>query len=98
MKTKSTTQSAPREAGEQVGRIYKQTRYGVHSRRVGGNGTWYGTNHYKTREEARVALRSVGAPILGGLVTFAGGKDPFEYRIVRVEMECTVEHVETQLV
>lgn len=55
-------------------------------------------NNYKSREDAEKHLRSVGQPILGGMVSFAGGKERFEYRIVRVEMNCTVEHVEEQLV
>lgn len=84
---------------ESIGRTYKQTRYGVHSRRAGGDGTWYGLNNYRSREDAETHLRSVGKPILGGLVSFDGGsKERFEYRIVRVEMDCTVEHIEEQMV
>ncbi len=99
MKTE-TNNDAARDAGqkETVGRSYNTTRWGVHSRRIGGNGTWYGTNHYKSKEDALKHIRSIGKPILGGMVSFPAGKDPFEYRIVRVESVCTVEHVEEQLV
>lgn len=99
MKTENTN-SADRESGqkETVGRTYNATRWGVHSRRIGGDGVWYGTNHHKTEEEALKHLRSIGKPILGGMVGFPAGKYPFEYRVVRVESACTVEHVEEQLV
>jgi len=83
---------------EQVGRQYSQVRYGVHSRRVNGDGNWYGTSHYKTRKEADEALKNLGKPILGGMVSFAGGKELFEYRIVRIEAQCTIEAVEDHLV
>jgi len=95
-----TNNCAARDAGqkETVGRTYKSTRWGVHSRQIGGDGAWYGANHYKTKDEAMKHLRSIGKPILGGMVGFPAGKDPFEFRIVRVESVCTVEHVEEQLV
>lgn len=86
-------------SSETVGRTYAQTRYGVHSRRVGGDGAWFGLNNYKTRADAERHMRSVGEPILDGMVSVNGGrKDRYEYRIVRLEMQCTVEHVEEQMV
>lgn len=86
---------------ETVGRTYKRTTWGIHSRRVGGDGKWYGSNNYKSLKECLQYLRNVGKPFdLGGgfTMTFPAGKDLFEYRIIRLDSECTVEHVEDQLV
>jgi hypothetical protein len=95
------TQAATFEP-ETVGRTYNTMRYGIHSRRIGGDGTWYGASKYKTLKEATQALRDLGKPLdLGGgfIISFdAGRKDRFEYRIVRIESKCTVEHTEYQLV
>lgn len=88
---KTTTQ--PKEV---IGRSYDQVRYGLHSRRAGGE--WGGTNHYKTKGEAEASLRQAGTPILGGMVSFdSGNKERIEYRIVRVESTVTVEHVEERI-
>lgn len=91
------TQPAPFPP-EQKGRVYNLTRFAVHSRRIGGDGVWYGASHYKSEPEARLAIQSVSKPIMGGLVSFAPGTEPFEYRIVRVESVCTVIHTENRKV
>lgn len=85
---------------EYVGRSVIDTRFTVSSRRYAGDGkSWYGASRYKSIQEARIALNNAGKPIdLGGGFTigFEGGKEPFEYRISRVDSIATVLHVETR--
>lgn len=83
---------------ETIGRTFNRTRYEVHSRRIGGDGQWFGSiGKYETIDKAKSAIAEVSKPILGGMVSFEGGKrEQYEYRIVRVESVCTVEHIETR--
>lgn len=82
---------------ETVGRTYKQTRWGVHSRRVGGDGVWYGRNNYTTEVEARENFnkmtngKSQRYEKVGSIVVeFSSTNTLFEYRLVRAEIECEV--------
>jgi hypothetical protein len=80
---------------ETIGRKWKTTRYGLHSRRVGTN-DWYGFTKYKTLEEAQKALKELGGRYInvGGItVDFGDAKDHREYRIVK--SECEHEVLET---
>lgn len=91
---------------ETVGRKYNQTRWGVHSRRIGGDGIWYGRNNYKTEEDAREHFRKCAGSKpkryenIGGMVLDFGNRsgEEFEFRIVRVEMQCEVVEVGEGLV
>lgn len=56
-------------------------------------------SRYNSVEEAKKAIAGISTPILGGLVSFNNGqKDLFEYRIVRIESQCEVVHVEDRRV
>lgn len=82
---------------ETVGRAYIIIEYLVHSRRIGGDGKWFGASRYTSLDNAKQAIADMGKPILGGMVAFGSGeKDRFEYRIVRSESKRTVEHVEVR--
>lgn len=97
----STSQAGERTQNFEVkGRAYDKVRYGLHSRRINGDGTWYGLTNYKTEQEAREALTKAGQPLRAGFITVnvAGGREAFEYRIVREESKCEVLHVENKMV
>jgi len=81
---------------ETVGRKYELTSYALLSRRVGGDGKWYGRDNYRTLEEAQKQLKEslIGAryQIVGGIAMDFGpdNGDRYERKLVKVERRCEV--------
>lgn len=82
---------------ETVGRKYEYVKYGVLSRKVGGDGAWYGSQHYKTEAEARdafnQALRGARYEVVGGIAIDFGPDttgERYERKLVRVVNHCEV--------
>lgn len=75
---------------ETMGRIYETEHYVVHSRRIGGDGQWFGASRFKTIAEAAESIRTASHNACG-LASFNGGqRERFEYRIVHVKSICEV--------
>lgn len=99
-KTPTAVVAAPAPAPETVGRTYTRECWGLHSRRIGGDGKWYGTDSYRTREDIEQVLRDAGARVFhvgGGLAIDFGPDDGLRYerRIVKVTKTYEVTEVFT---
>jgi hypothetical protein len=94
--TGNDTANPVKHEPEQVGREYEFTTYGMMSRRVGGDGTWYGRANYKTEAEAMAAMKAATnqsrIQSVGGITVNFGapGKDIFEYKVTRSQQRAVV--------
>ena len=81
---------------ETVGRKYEYVRFGVLCRKVGGDGAWYGSAHYKTEAEARKVMKDAlrgGRYETVGCITMDFGPDNgdrYERKLVRIVNQCEV--------
>jgi hypothetical protein len=81
---------------ESVGRKYEYVRYAMLSRKVGGDGEWYGRDNYRTLEEARKvfqeSLKGGRYQDVGGIAVDFGPDDGtrYERKLVRVVKQCEV--------
>lgn len=84
---------------ETVGRQYEVTCYALLSRRVGGDGKWYGRDNYRTLEEAHEAmkdsLKASRYKNVGGITVDFGPDDGelYERKLVKVVKYCEVVEV-----
>ncbi len=86
---------------ETVGRKYEVVCYGFLSRRIGGDGKWYGRDNYKTESEVRNALaestKGSRTQNVGGITVDFGPDtgERYERKITRVVKRCEVLAVAT---
>lgn len=84
---------------ETTGRKYEVTCYALLSRRIGGDGKWYGRDKYRTLEEAqramRDALKASRYQNVGGITVDFGPDDGerYERKLVKVVKQCEVLEV-----
>lgn len=82
-----------------VGQKYEMTCYALLSRRVGGDGKWYGRDNYRTLEEAqkqlKESLRGARYQVVGGIAMDFGpdNGDRYERKLVKVVKQCEVLEV-----
>ena len=84
---------------ETVGRKYEVTRYAILSRKVGGDGKWYGRDNYATLDEAQQAMREAKTDRryqnVGGITVDFGpdNGERYERKLVKVVKHCEVLEV-----
>lgn len=82
---------------EEVGRKYEIVSYGLLTRRVGGDGNWYGRDNYRTLKETKDHFneslkRSSRYQNVGGITVDFGSTDRglYERKLVKVVRHCEV--------